>query len=225
MIVNALSYLELNWIRITKKTEFYQPTFNPRKLPLAPVGRIKRDCQDRLQFIEKTIDFTKIKTLVDVGSQIGYFSLNLASKYELFALGLDHDLMAIRYAQLSQQLAFVPRTAFASFELNEASVELLPTMDLLLFLDVFHHLVWQQGYEVAMDITEKLLSKTTYLVFETGQSDEIDQPWTQAVSFMGKQPTMWLEKYLTANKFRILKEKRFSTHLSRVQRTMYVCSR
>jgi cyclopropane fatty-acyl-phospholipid synthase-like methyltransferase len=225
MISQLLAYFELNWIRLRKQTEFYQPTYNPSNFPLLPMKSVKRESVDRYNFIVTHLDLKKINSVLDIGSQLGYFSLRLSAEEKIFALGIDHDAQAINYSQALQKIYQFPHLAFSHFRLTKDSFNSLPAVDALLFLDVFHHLVWHQGLKDTQYICDKLFTKCQYLVFETGQFNEPDQPWTNSLSFMGSNPSKWIELFLTNHKFKIIAKTAASTHLTSTPRTIYACRR
>jgi hypothetical protein len=160
--------------------------------------------------------------MVDIGSQLGYFGLRFAKEWQMLTIGFDHDRFAVRYANALSVMNGIETAVFVPFVVNPANVKKIPAADVLLFLDVYHHLVWHQGRKAADLILKTLSKKCLYMVFETGQSNELYQPWSSHMKFMGKDPEVWLEKKLQSLHLTVVAKYNFPTHLSTVHRTMYI---
>ena len=218
-----LAFIVLNWLRIRHKTEFYQPTFNSSHIPLFPVNQVDTHSKTRLRFIESSLDFSQIGSYLDIGSQLGYFVFTLSQKHSLSAHGLDHDYYAVLYARALAQLHRLKNVSFSFSRLTPESAKQLPSFDLVSFLNVFHHLVYHQGFKAADLITKTLIGKSRFFVFETGQATESDLFWSSKLKFMGQDPHAWITKYLSQNHLTIMSSHLVPTHLSHVKRRLYIC--
>lgn len=224
MINTLFAYLDLNWLRLTRKVELYQPSvLNNFTFPLVSSYTPKRQCQDRLDAINSNLNFQDINSCLDIGSQLGFFTFKLAQIHKLTAFGIDHDVQAIRYAKNLETLNQSSQTSFMHLSLTPQTATMLPQVDLILFLDVFHHLIWLQGFDAADQIFKTIISKCKYLVFETGQADEPDQPWTKSLKLMGDNANHWLDQYLHKYHLKIIHQSEMSTHLTSVNRSFYIC--
>lgn len=222
MFKKMMALLEIQWIRLRKLTEFYQPSFGADHIKLWPVYDPKRTCEDRYEFISRHLPKKSIHSLADIGSQLGYFGLRFAKEWQILAIGFDHDRFAVRYANALAIMNGIETAFSVPFNVNMINVKKIPAVDVILFLDVYHHLVWHQGREAADIILKTLSEKCVYMVFETGQSNELDQPWTSYIQFMGKNPEVWIEKKLKTLDLAVIAKHTFATHLSPVNRTMYI---
>lgn len=222
MYKKMIAWLEIQWIRLWKLTEFYQPSFGADHIMLWPVYAPKRTCEDRYEFISHHLPKDSIYSMVDIGSQLGYFGLRFAKERQMLAIGFDHDRSAIRYANALSLLNGIETAFFIPFNVNTINVKKIPAVDVILFLDVYHHLVWHQGREAADIILKALCEKCVYMVFETGQSNEPGQPWSPHLKFMGKDPEVWIEKKLKSLCLSVIAKHTFATHLSAIDRTLFI---
>jgi hypothetical protein len=70
------------------------------------------------------------------------------------------------------------------------------------------------------------LKTNKYLVFETGQYNEISTSWYKELSFMGDNYEEWIVNFLSKTGFKEVKPiGQFSTHLSDVKRTLFIASK
>jgi len=181
----------------------------------------KRLCRDRLQVIKENISDGNL--CLDIGCNTGYFSSNI-SKLGIFTIGMDSELKNIIVAR-SQYSA--PNLIFMQFELNKNSVQLLPSVDIILFLSVFHHLVKDYGKNDAVIILKTLASKCNKcFFFETGQPDEIGTKWARMMEFLGETNT-WVNKlFIEECKFREVRYLgKFKTFLTATKRKLFAAFR
>ena len=99
--------------------------------------------------------------------------------------------------------------------------------EVISFLDVFHHIVFFDGFETADKIMHQLYEKCNkYFIFETGQYDEKGYYWSKKLNFMEKNPTKWINNYLLSlgySEVKLIGE--FSTHLSDKKRALFLCKK
>ena len=95
------------------------------------------------------------------------------------------------------------------------------------FLNVFHHIVFFDGFETADEIMHQLYKKCNlYFIFETGQYDEKGYYWSEKLNFMGKDPTRWINNYLLGlGYFKVKLIGKISTHLSDKKRALFLCKK
>jgi hypothetical protein len=220
-----LSYIHINYVQLFNIVEKYQPTYNPQKYKIFGNNFTKRETEDRVKFIEKYIPWTKVKSLLDIGSLFGYFVFRLSENRNIIAHGADISFEYIAYSRAIANLNEIDKTSFMTMELNSKSAKMLPKYNLILFLNVFHHIVHFQGFESADKIMRSLVSSCDYFIFETGTYTEKNQYWTKDLLFMGSNTNKWIETYLGELGLRIISVKKFSNHLNNVKRSVYVCQK
>ncbi len=216
-------YLYISYVRILNLVEKYQPTYNPNNFKLFVHDSPRRNTEDRVKFIEKNLDFKKIGSFLDIGSLFGYFVFRLAEKRKIFGQGMDISSIYTAYSRAIADLNEIENVSFTTMKLTKESVNTLPKYDLILFLNVFHHIVHFEGFPAADKIMKTLAKKCRYFVFETGIFTEKGEYWSDDLAFMGKYPELWIREYLGKLGFSIIAVKNFSTHLNSIKRPMFIC--
>ena len=171
------SYFYVNWVRLFKLTDLYQPTYNPSRLPLIRSRFIQRNCDDRISAIVKNVDLNSVGFYMDIGSQLGYFVFKVCEQAKATTgWGIERDSVACNYARALAALNHVKNVSFLNCALNESLVKTMPFCDMISFLNVFHHMVYFNGFDAANSIMQQLYQKcNSYFVFETGQFNEKEQ--------------------------------------------------
>jgi len=147
--------------------------------PLLSGSEGMRSCTDRLEVIKKNIRDAEL--CLDVGCNTGFFSYEI-SKMGIFTIGLESELKNVIVAG-SQYCG--PNIIYKQYNLDKASVGMLPRADVVLFLSVFHHLVKYYGKDDALFVLKKLASKCSkQFFFETGQPDELGTRWAHKMEFI-----------------------------------------
>ena len=227
-ISKVFPYLFVNFIRCFKLAELYQPTYNPRRFYLVRAETIARASDDRIAAIQKNVDLDKVRTYMDIGSQLGYFVFKIRSLKEgMLAYGVEMENVACHY---SNALAFpndAQGVSFINLKLTTSSVKGLPACDMISFLNVFHHIVHFDGFEAADRIMRELYKKCQgHFIFETGQFDEKNYYWSESLKFMGEDPERWIQDYLLTIGYKhVVLVDRFSSHLSDQKRAFFVCAK
>jgi len=178
--------------------------------------------------IQDNVDFSKVDTYLDIGSQIGYFVFELAEKNNFtIAQGYEMNKVSCAYSNALVYLNDVENLSFTNCKVSPLFVKKMPGFDMISFLNVFHHIVHFDGFDVADQVMRALYSKVdSYFIFETGQFDEKGFYWSESLSFMGDTPTSWLHDYLIDIGYKtvtIIDE--YPTHLSDKTRVFFVCSK
>jgi len=226
-IIKTLPYLYINLIRLFGLIELYQPTYNPKKFYLVHPKLKRRDCDDRILAIQKNVDFTKIRSYLDVGSQLGYFVFKLCESNKIWGQGMEMDSMTCNYANSIAMLNSISNVSFSNSKLTMSSVRNMPNYDMISFLNIFHHMVYFDGFNAADSTMRQLYLKcNSYFIFETGQFDEKGYYWGKSLSFMGNEPEKWIKDYLIRVGYKDVNlVGRFSTHLSDRNRAFFICSK
>ena len=121
----------------------------------------------------------------------------------------------------------VPNAVFARIDIDKHSIAGLPRVDLVICLSIFHHWARRLGEESAKDIMRQLAARTRrYMVFETGQPDEIDTDWAKDLSFMGADHDGYVLNMLREIGFeRTTNLGQFPTSISPVPRNLYLAEK
>ena len=102
---------------------------------------INRYEQERLNAICRAIDFSKVKKVLDIGGNTGYFSFELASRYpELSSLVVEGNEDHVGFIRLLAKISGLKvRAVNRYFEFNSINSNLFPA-DVTLLFNVIHHL-------------------------------------------------------------------------------------
>jgi SAM-dependent methyltransferase len=172
------------------------PSFEYQPLPWLGKNHARRAAgvHTRWRAIESFIDAHPVATALDIGCNVGYFSIQLATR-GITTVGVEKSpkcyrlfLYAIRKLKLSNAGVLV-------FDVQPSTVRLLPPADCVLFLSVWHHLVRTEGLAAAGDVLKGLWDKTgTALFFESGEN-ELGAHWN--LPPLDPSPDQFFSRYLT----------------------------
>jgi cyclopropane fatty-acyl-phospholipid synthase-like methyltransferase len=223
IFIRKMAIKYINTVRRKNLVCFYQPTYNPNSYYLYDEGEnVRKETDVRLESMTKSLDFSKINSYLDIGSQFGYFVFKLAEKYPIIAHGIEVDKISYKYSAALTILNDCKRVSFNNLHLTPESAEKLPQYDLISFLNVFHHIVHFDNYDTACKVMQILSTKCKFFVFETGQYNEKGYYWSEDLKFMGDNPDKWVKEYLVSLGYRIISVNNFSTHLSENTRS-FIC--
>jgi hypothetical protein len=172
-------------------TLYYQP------LPWLGLKKAKRGAgtEARWAAIESTLNDAPIDSALDIGCNTGYFCFSLASK-GIPTLGVDRDDRFLRIAQHVARQLQAHGVGFCKMDLTPDTLRLLPNVDLVLLLSVWHHWVHGYGLEVASEMLAAVWDKSQKMMFfETG---EAEMPAEFGLAMLKSSPRRWLEDYLCA---------------------------
>ena len=179
---------------------------------------------DHKEVLKKNIEVSGEIGATHLITHFGYTSINNyenKSKYE--------DLLKKQnecYEELSviADKNNVNKALFMNAEINLSFLNTVPSFDMVVCTSIFHHWVRIYGKEDAFNMMRSIASKTNkYLVFETGQYNEISTRWYDELDFMGDDYEKWIIDFLTELGFNEIKVAgQFSTRLSEVKRTLFV---
>ncbi len=163
---------------------------------------------------------------LDIGCHSGYFTFALARRGG-FCLGIDYGRNAIMIAQAFAATHDVSNVAFAQIDIDAQTAASLPQTEVVICLSVYHHWVRKLGRAGAEEIMRTLASRATkYLVFDTGQPDEVIADWARTLSFMEPDIDSFLRQFLRDLGFASVSHLgTFKTSLSAVPRHLYIAAR
>ena len=143
---------------------------------------------------------------MDIGCNLGYFALSLA-ELGFFSIGIDTQPGFKIFSEHAVKKAGLYNATFSTmeispdnigssieskyFSLTSLPVDSLPTVDIIIFLSVWHHWIKAYGFDKASEMLQILWNKTNYaLFFETGEDSEINSLGIQL------EPAKWVENQL-----------------------------
>lgn len=227
-LIKIVPWSFINIVRLLNLTELYQPTYNPHKNIILKSDVKKRNSDDRIFAIQNNVDYSRVDTYLDIGSQLGYFVFKLSESNELtLAQGFEMNEVSSAYSNALVYLNDLENISFINCKVTPNFVKKMPNYDMISFLNVFHHVVYFDGFESADEIMHELYNKTnSYFIFETGQSDEKGYYWSDSLSFMGNNPVTWIQNYLVSIGYKkVILINEFPTHLSDNKRAFFICSK
>lgn len=172
---------------------FPQLPYQPLPILDMPGARRSDGTVDRWRAIEEQISGVDIASAMDVGCQIGYFGFALASK-GIPTLGVDLEERALRIARFAARKADVPDLGFLNMRVSPRTVGLLPEVDLVLVMSIWHHWVRAYQLEAATTILAQLWRRCgKVMFFETGEGE---MPPDYGLPAMTPTPKEWLGRYL-----------------------------
>lgn len=182
----------------------YQPLYGVGGKFSGTQHQTVRACTDRWAVINPELPATGFA--LDVGCQNGFFSF-LMAKRGLVTVGVEKDETSVRVCQTLAIANELLPVSFLNMEVSVSTVRNLPGADVVLCLSIFHNWVRDLGF-VEADRIMRIIARNTrsVLFFETGQSDQTEVGWAKELSFMGKNPEVWVEEYLKNIGFKHVKK-------------------
>lgn len=170
----------------------YQP------VPGLPVRKAKRavGSQSRWAAMEPVIERLGVKSAMDIGANVGYFPIKLASR-GIPAVALESDPRHVRTTTTAVRRNQLDNVAVMKLELRPDTLGLLPTTDCTLLLSLWHHLVRDQGLDTATHLLRELWARTGKVMFFDSGEDEM--PESFGLPRMLPTPDVWLREYLQEN--------------------------
>jgi hypothetical protein len=176
--VQSGSYQELPWLGLT---------FGQR-------AAATRTRWERMRPIALELE---VASALDLGANVGWFAFKLA-ELGIPTIAVEREPRFIRTALFARRkLGNVNAGVLASFlvmDLNSANASLLPQVDCVVFLSVWHHLVREFGFDEATAMLTSMWERARrVLFFDTGE-DEVPPSW--GLPRMTPDAPRWLERYL-----------------------------
>lgn len=192
--LNSLPYRAYRFVlrRLVRQVQPYHPVAMQGKV----LSQGERQCSDRWQIIRDVLA-QGADTMLDLGCAEGYFVSRAAEEYGCFALGIDAD---VRRLTVAQDLSVINKNECAGFMYAHVSTDFLrklPQFDVVVFLAVLHHVMYEHGVDHARELMTAIRTKTKKaLVFEMGQSNETSMSWASLLPDMGSDPQEWIKHFL-----------------------------
>jgi SAM-dependent methyltransferase len=149
--------------------------------------------ESRLAAIKPVVERVGARSVLDLGSNLGWFCLSLASA-GIAVVGVESDPSAYRTALLAARKSGLPNVGFLVMEIRPETVDLLPAADGTLMLSIWHHWVRAYGVDVADEIVRSIWARTRkVLLFDTGENE---MPASWGLPQMKPTAKEWLAEYL-----------------------------
>ena len=201
--------------------ESYQPIWGME----AARDKARRACDDRVAAMLPSIEALPagaVMRILDIGCAQGYFSFAL--KHRLAQVGRDAEVIGVDY--LLDNIEFCKQVAkyhnsdvrfiYDQFDVDFFKRNDLGQFDVVLALNVLHHIRALKGEVAANGAMEAIRAHSRVLVCEIAQTREglewVGDAWHSSDDEL-------LEGYPFCRKLA-----EFSTHLTEVKRPMYICS-
>ena len=194
--VNAL----LDWLRFRLDTFPRSPRLQALAAPdhqalpwLDVPGKRAAGSDSRWRAIAPVLEQTGARTALDLGCNVGFFTIKMAQA-GIATVGVESHPTFYRTAVYATRRLRLRNVGILSLTLAPETVGLLPAVDAVLFLALWHHLVRSHGLAEATTMLEAIWSRTKQaLVFETG---EREMPPSYGLPPMTPDPASWLAGYL-----------------------------
>lgn len=133
------------------------------------------------------------KTALDIGSCYGFFSIKMAEK-GCRVFGIDSNPRFIRIARYAVPKRLRKQCNFIEMKLSLGNINILPSVNYILLLSVWHHWVYEFGLLEATEILTALWEKTKdMLFFESGEGEVAEE---FGLPFKPDNARQWLNDYL-----------------------------
>lgn len=110
------------------------------------------------------LEFT---SCLDLGSNLGFYSINIAKKFNVVVLGFEKFLQNVIKSNLEVQNQNLKNCFFFQNDINQNSIKNIPDSDITLVLSIFHHWVNQNGLDDTLKMMKEIISKNKkYIFFE-----------------------------------------------------------
>jgi len=153
---------------LAAKVEPYQPAYNVSGV----IEGVKRDSVDRCVAIEQAIQPIVGKRILDIGSSLGYVSFYLADRGALVE-GWEYNVDNTEVARLIGEINGID-VDFKVKELNHDTADAIPPgrFDVVLVLNVFHHITYYHGLEYTKQLVQKIMDRIPVAIVELAKKGE-----------------------------------------------------
>jgi hypothetical protein len=139
-------------------------------------------------------DVPDSRTALDLGANAGFFTASLAHR-GIATLAIEADDVALRTAVYSLRRSGLSNAGVAMLRLSSGSIGLLPEVDVVLFLSLWHHFVKEYGLDEAKALLADVWERSRrVLFFDTGEGE---MPPDYRLPEMQPDPETWLAGLLS----------------------------
>jgi SAM-dependent methyltransferase len=178
---------------------------------------------ERLKAINEFLPNDFKPTTLDIGCNMGFFTFQMAKRGG-FSIGIDYGRNEIMAAKGLASWYSVSNVVFTQMKVTPENSLLLPKVDMVICLSIYHHWVRKLGEEESLRIMRGLAgSAGKYFVFDTGQPNEKGVEWNQCMNFIGSDINNWATNYFKELGFdNVYNLGDYKTSLSDVPRTLFI---
>lgn len=150
--------------------------------------------ESRWRAMSEVLDRVPVETGLDVGANVGYFCVQLASR-GVHTIALEPEPRLVRTAQLAVRRSGLDNLGVLSLGVGPDNMDMVPPTDCVVYLSVWHHMVRWHGEERASAMLTELWEGTgKVLFFDTGEQE---MPADYNLPDMSPDPRQWLSDYLS----------------------------
>lgn len=167
----------------------YHPTDDGR-----PGARRAAGAQSRWDEIARLVRPDRVVgTAIDIGCNGGFFTVGLA-RAGVTTVGIEREPKFRRTAATTLRRNGLANAGILDLDVTPTTVDVLPTVDLVLFLSVWHHMVRAYGLEVADGLLAGIWAHAgALMIFDSG---EAEMPATWGLPDLGDDPAGWFAEHL-----------------------------
>lgn len=141
--------------------------------------------RSRWDAMRPVIERSDVRSAVDIGANVGYFSLALAS-LGIPTVAVERDPASVRTLLFAARRSNARNVGVLALDVDPATVGLIPRADCVLFLSLWHHLARRHGLEHATEMLKAIWDRTERVLFF-----ESPRPSSTAAA-----PSEWFTRYL-----------------------------
>lgn len=161
-----------------------------------PTAKGGTDAVERWAAIEKALAGSEPRSALDVGSNVGFFSISLA-RLGIPVLGVEQDAACVRIARYAARRCRLRELSFAQMTVTPRTIRLLPHADVVLCLGVHHYWSRSFGFAAATEMLSQLWERCAVaMFFDTGEGE---LPASYNLPPMEPDSREWLAEYLALN--------------------------
>ena len=190
--VRLIADRTLDRVRFSLDTRPYMD-YQPLPWLGKPTARRAIGVESRWDAIRTEVAQMEVSTALDIGSNVGYFSIQLAQS-GLTTIAVERIPRFYRPLLHAIDRLNITNIGVLVMDMAPASLKLLPQADITLFLSVWHHYVRDVGFENSLDTIRDVWKKSdTAMFFETGQAE---MPASFRLPSMEPDPRSFLARVL-----------------------------
>ena len=142
--------------------------------------------------MEPVVDELSIDTALDLGANAGFFTFSLVAKGVATVAVEEDDPTFVRTAMYVASQTEMSAIGVLKLRLDPRTVELLPQVDAVTCLSLWHHFVRGYGFSAATQMLTDIWARTRQvLFFDTGEDE---MPASFGLPAMTPSPREWIHR-------------------------------